>query len=233
MSIVVASYVGVPHLDSDLSWKVEHVGAFGIGFAVATLLSIGPWRRVILGLLLAAPTTYAIGIKTADMIGACLIVAATLWWLLRLAPVVMPTPGRPRPVKDLRPHFEELARQWCRWHAHPHTLGDRPSVVQSATLACPQHCQGHELDVVVGRHRPGLRDRVLAIGEAKWTTSPVGEAELTRLEHLRDLTPADRYDDPLRLLLFSRTGFTGELRHTADTRADVELVDLDRLYQGG
>jgi hypothetical protein len=35
-----------------------------------------------------------------------------------------------------------------------------------------------------------------------------------------------------QLLLFSRTGFTDGLREAARTRADVELVDLARLYTG-
>lgn len=131
------------------------------------------------------------------------------------------------------PHFEELARQWCLRYAEPETLGDRPSVVQSATLACAAHRQGHDLDVVVSRRRPGLRDVVLAVGEAKSTVAPVGEAALARLEHLRTLVPTDRYEAPPRLLLFSRTGFTAELRAAAAGRRDLELVDLERLYHGG
>lgn len=130
------------------------------------------------------------------------------------------------------PHFEELARQWCLWHAAPATLGGRPSTVSSAMLPCVSHRQGHELDVVVTRQRPGERDIVLAIGEAKGTTSAVGEGQLRRLEHLRELVPVDRYETPPRLLLFSRYGFTDGLRRIATTRRDLELVGLDRLYRG-
>lgn len=130
------------------------------------------------------------------------------------------------------PHFEELARQWCLWHAAPQTLGDRPSLVRSATLPCARHRQGHELDIVATRKRPGQSDVVVAIGEAKSTIAAVGDAELARLEHLRDLVPPKYFEVPPRLLLFSRNGFTAELRHTADARGDVELIDLERLYQG-
>ena len=130
------------------------------------------------------------------------------------------------------PHFEDLARQWCLWHADPATLGDRPSQVQPATLACAQHRQGHELDLVVSRKRPGQPTAVLAIGEAKSTAAAVGARELDRLEHLRDLIPPDRIDAPPRLLLFSRNGFTTDLHTTATTRPDVDLIDLTRLYQG-
>lgn len=131
------------------------------------------------------------------------------------------------------PHFEELARQWCLWHAQEGTLGDRPSMVQSATLACSRHRQGHELDVVVTRKRPGLSNVVLAIGEAKSAATPVGAVELSRLEHLRELIPSNRVESPPRLLLFSRTGFTAELSRSASARRDVELVDLERMYRGG
>jgi hypothetical protein len=85
---------------------------------------------------------------------------------------------------------------------------------------------------VVTRKRSGESAIVLAIGEAKSTTTRVGAAELRRLEHLRTLVPADRVAAPPRLLLFSRNGFTAELRRAAGTRADVELVDLHRLYKG-
>ncbi|MGH3683665.1 MAG: hypothetical protein ACRDRU_29705 [Pseudonocardiaceae bacterium] len=34
-----------------------------------------------------------------------------------------------------------------------------------------------------------------------------------------------------RLLVFSRAGFTPDARRVAASRQDVELVDLERLYQ--
>jgi uncharacterized protein len=131
------------------------------------------------------------------------------------------------------PHFEELARQWCLWHAEPGTLGGRASTVQSATIPCATHRQGHELDVVVTRKRPGESNLVLAIGEAKSTRTPVSEVELRRLEHIRGLVPTDRVGSLPRLLLFSRNGFTPALTRESETRGDVELVDLNRLYGGG
>jgi uncharacterized protein len=73
---------------------------------------------------------------------------------------------------------------------------------------------------------------VLAIGEAKASVKPVDVAELARLDHLRQLLPADRVAGPPRLLLFARAGFSARLRRAAAARSDVELVDLDRLYQG-
>jgi hypothetical protein len=131
------------------------------------------------------------------------------------------------------PHLEELARQWCRWHAAPDTLGGPASAAQAATVACREHRCAHELDVVVLRKRPFEPDVVLAIGEVKSTVRPVDEPELDRLVHLGELLPPDRVAVPPRLLLFSRAGFTSRLRRTAQARGDVALVDLDRLYHGG
>jgi AAA+ ATPase superfamily predicted ATPase len=130
------------------------------------------------------------------------------------------------------PHLEVLARQWCVLHASTSTLGGRPNHVRPATLPCRQHRQGHELDVVVSSAPAFEQERILAIGEAKATTQPVGEAELTRLDHLRQLLPADRVARPPRLLLFGRAGFSPALRRAAAARADVELIDLERLYRG-
>ncbi|MFD0595762.1 hypothetical protein ACFQZ4_28470 [Catellatospora coxensis] len=73
---------------------------------------------------------------------------------------------------------------------------------------------------------------VRAIGEAKAGVKPVGPAELERLVHLRDLLPAAKVGDPVRLLLFGRSGFTPELLKQAAGRDDVELVDIGRLYAG-
>jgi uncharacterized protein len=135
-------------------------------------------------------------------------------------------------AKIYGPHFEEIARQWCLWHADAGTLGGRPSNVVSAVVAYPGHRQSHELDVVAIRKRFGESDVVLAIGEAKSTQAPIGEADLERLEHLRELLPTRRVEQPPRLLLFSRNGFTADLRRRCGDRRDVELVDIERLYRG-
>lgn len=130
------------------------------------------------------------------------------------------------------PHFEELARQWCFEHAAPESLGGRPSWVRPTELACREHRRGHELDLVVAEASAFEADRITAIGEAKGTLTPVGLPQLERLEHLRGLLPGARVSALPKLLLFARSGFTGELRREADRRADVELVDLHRMYHG-
>jgi len=72
-------------------------------------------------------------------------------------------------------------------------------------------------------------DRVTALGEVKWRSAAVGPDQLTPLEHLRTLM---KLPSNVKLLLFSRAGFTDALHHVATRRDDVELVDLQRLYTG-
>lgn len=131
------------------------------------------------------------------------------------------------------PHFEECARVWCAEHASAETLGGDalPGRVAPTVLPCREHRVTHEVDAVVLSSRsagagPG---RVLAIGEAKWHTKPCDQPQLDRLEHLRDLLDQG---SPMKLLLFSRSGFTRDLSGVAASRPDVELIDLDRLYHG-
>ncbi|MGQ0778778.1 MAG: AAA family ATPase [Pseudonocardiales bacterium] len=130
------------------------------------------------------------------------------------------------------PHLEDLAREWCLSHASSATLGGVAHDVLPATVACREHHQGHEIDVVVVETSAGVRRRVVAIGEVKSTGRPTGVAEITRLDHLQDLLPDSQVSAPPRLLVFSRAGFTTETRRMAASRHDVELVDLDRLYRG-
>ncbi|HKR49663.1 MAG TPA: hypothetical protein VJT72_08815 [Pseudonocardiaceae bacterium] len=117
------------------------------------------------------------------------------------------------------------SRQFC----HPGRVGSRRA--SRATIACREHHQGHEIDVVVVEASAGARRRVLAIGEVKSTARPVDVAEIIRLDHLRDLLPNSWALAPPRLLVFSRAGFTPDARRAAVSRQDVELVDLERRYR--
>jgi uncharacterized protein len=129
------------------------------------------------------------------------------------------------------PHFEALARQWCLRYADEETLGGVASTVRPTEIACREHREGHELDVVV-LEDPGPTGRVTAMGEAKATNAPMDVRQLRRLEHLRGLLPSDRVGQLPKLLLFSRTGFTPDLAEVSVARPDVELVSLDRIYHG-
>jgi hypothetical protein len=58
--------------------------------------------------------------------------------------------------------------------------------------------------------------------------------QLRRLEHVRALLRARAgvHAEQTRLMLFSGTGFTDELLQVAERESTVQLVSLDRLYQG-
>ena len=91
-----------------------------------------------------------------------------------------------------------------------------------------------ELDVVaVDRTMPGAGGpRVLLLGEAKASTRARGVGDLRRLERARDLLRGRAEVADARLAIVGLGGFDRELRAEAERRADVVLVDLDRLYQG-
>lgn len=133
----------------------------------------------------------------------------------------------------LGPHFEQLARVWTDLHAAPDTLGDRPTLVRSGTVADPAERRTHQLDVVAMRTGDGTTPRLLAIGEAKWGSTPTME-HLHRLERVRALLTAKSGVDTsgVHLLCFSGRGFSADLRRAARDRTDVVLVDPARLYHG-
>jgi uncharacterized protein len=132
------------------------------------------------------------------------------------------------------PHLEDLARDWCLSHAEPPSIGGgRASRARPAVLACRDCRSSHELDVVATEVQPSGAERITAIGEVKATAKPIDVDAARRLDHIRGLLPAAKVQGPPALLLFSRSGFTKELRAFADGRADVQLIGLDRLYGGG
>lgn len=131
----------------------------------------------------------------------------------------------------LGPHFEELAREWTRSHASDRTLGGRPTRVAPTILNDAARRASHEVDVVA----KGASDApVLAIGEAKWTGRPLPLSQLRRLEEIRALMARREQASgtKTKLLLFGASGFSRALAQEADGRADVELVDLERLHGG-
>lgn len=122
----------------------------------------------------------------------------------------------------LGPHLETLSRDWVLSHADPATTGGLALQAGAGTVADAAARVTHEVDVVV----LGEQGRILAIGEAKLRA--VGPDDRHRLTRIRDLLSARQgQDGPIRLLLFSATGFA------PGTQADdTELVDLPRLYTG-
>ncbi|WP_026922925.1 ATP-binding protein [Glycomyces arizonensis] len=127
----------------------------------------------------------------------------------------------------LGPHLEELCREWVHRFA-PDELG-RPEGFGAIGTANVHDRTGrakHEIDVLAMDGK-----QITFIGEAKATVHRPGIRALERLEHIKALIAATEYrSDDAVLGVFSRTGFTPELRTTAEHRPDLALIDLERLY---
>lgn len=132
----------------------------------------------------------------------------------------------------LGPHFERLCRTWTRHMAPEDLLPDLPHRVISGTVNDPAARTSHEVDIVAYGLDDDNRQPLLAIGEAKWGET-MGVPHLDRLRRIRGLlTHQGRPGaETARLLCFSGTGFTGDLRAEADTSRDVVLITPGDLYQ--
>jgi AAA+ ATPase superfamily predicted ATPase len=130
------------------------------------------------------------------------------------------------------PHFEQMCRQWARWHAGPATYdGAYPVRVASGTISDRDARKTAEIDVAAfGRDDSG-REILLAIGEAKWQ-EVLTASHLKRLEHIRDLlrVKGEPGAETARLLLFGGAGFSDGLAQRAAKDPSVQLIGLDRLY---
>ena len=133
----------------------------------------------------------------------------------------------------LGPHFEQLAREFTLKFASAATSGGTVASVGPAVINDPRARTQHELDVVAKSRTRSGANRVAAIGEAKHSVRPRTVADLTRLEHIRSML-IDRSEatTDTKLMLFAASGFDHNLTATAETRGDIELVDLDRMYSG-
>ena len=84
---------------------------------------------------------------------------------------------------------------------------------------------------LIGREPHGATT-VLALGEAKHSRGKRTNADLAQLEQIRTIVAAKHPSAAdAKLLLFSASGFDRPLISAAD-RAEVELIDMDRLYLG-
>jgi AAA+ ATPase superfamily predicted ATPase len=132
------------------------------------------------------------------------------------------------------PHFEEICRQWARWHTGPEIHGGSyPVRVASGTVSDPEARKTAEIDVAVfGRDDDG-RNTLLALGEAKWQEQMTA-THLKRLEHVRGLlrAKAEPGAESARMLLFSGAGFSAGLVEHAAKDPTIQLIGLDRLYYG-
>jgi len=134
----------------------------------------------------------------------------------------------------LGPCFESMARYWTTHFADRATLGGMAEHVGPTMLPVPNDETGaveiRKVDVVVAAddgNTPGART-VCALGEAK-AGERITMRHVHRLEVARSAMGARA--DGARLLLFGQL-FDDEVRQAQATRADVEVIDLDRLYAG-
>jgi uncharacterized protein len=134
----------------------------------------------------------------------------------------------------LGPCFEAMARSWATHFASHDTLGGSPDHVGPTFLTVT--------DSVTGAAEPREIDVVVAADDAAEpsgrTIRALGEAKVGRrftLRHVRRLEDAraalgDRAAGA-KLLMFGST-FDAAIQAAAGERADLEVVDLDRLYEG-
>jgi uncharacterized protein len=125
------------------------------------------------------------------------------------------------------PAFETMCRAWARDFAAEGTFGGVARTVRRGLVPDAEQRQTHEVDVVV----LGEKDRVLAVGEAKWG-EVMGPRDVSRLRRVLTLLEARGYETRDTLVAcFSGKGFSAELKRSAAAER-VVLVDLERLYGG-
>ncbi|MGW0483372.1 hypothetical protein [Nonomuraea sp. NPDC003214] len=109
------------------------------------------------------------------------------------------------------------------WHTAP-SGQDLPAQSPSARTS-------HELDVVAHGLDEDDRQPLLGIGEVKWG-DVMGLGHLDRLTRIRALLTAQNRPGAAtaRLLLYSATGFTTELRARAASDPGIVLVGAEDLY---
>jgi hypothetical protein len=132
----------------------------------------------------------------------------------------------------LGPQLEQLAYDWALLFADHATFDGTAAAVGPTTVGDLQ------VDFAAVEQRPRGGRRLLALGEAKALTTRVGIDIVARLDHACQLAAASppksmQVPGNVKRIVFSRSGFTNELRRLADRRSEVELVDLERLYNAG
>jgi uncharacterized protein len=137
--------------------------------------------------------------------------------------------------------LERLTYEWCMVFAASETFGGVASAAgPTALIRQVSDRQGEtirDLDLAVVENTPRGGQRLLALGEVKALTTKVGVRLLERLDTAVDairIHPPVGVDTTgeIKRVIVSRSGFTNELRRIGLSRSDVEMVDLDRLYNG-
>jgi uncharacterized protein len=129
-------------------------------------------------------------------------------------------------------HFEHVCRHWARHMAAPEFFGDYPNRVGVGTVNDSVNRTSHEVDVVVFGLDDHNRSPLLAIGEAKWNDL-MGTSHVDRLRRIRSLLAGQGRlgAEAAKLVCFSGTGFSDQLRAQAVADDSILLVGIDALYQ--
>jgi len=120
--------------------------------------------------------------------------------------------------------FEDICRQYMSRRNKAQSLPVWVNGIGRWWGGNPQERRQEEIDIVAAAENSAI------FGECKWRNEPAGrealESLVTRSLLLRRYA-ARRY------MIFSKSGFTEALVREAEKRGDVELVSLDKLFDGG
>lgn len=134
----------------------------------------------------------------------------------------------------LGPHFEHLTRTWTASRAAADLLGEQLGPVGPSIANDARGRTKHELDVVAladGQIPRGPDPAVRLLGEAKHSQQQRTLADLSRLEHIRDvLVERGVRAQHARLVIFGRNGADDQLRAACDQRDDAAVIDLNTMY---
>jgi uncharacterized protein len=139
------------------------------------------------------------------------------------------------------PQLEQMAYDWALVHGSNETFGGVVSEVGPTSLSravtAADGSEIRDIDLAAVEHTSNGGRRLLALGEVKAVPTRVGPPLLDRLDRAvasleRPRSSRVAVNDDVRRVIVSRSGFTNELRRLADSRPEVVLIDLHRLYHG-
>lgn len=134
------------------------------------------------------------------------------------------------------PVFEDLAREWVRRYASVEATGGAVGEVGTTVLNDSRRKAQYEVDVLAlkaGQRRQSRNPEIRVIGEAKSSDRVRTASDVDRLETVRQVM-ADKglHVASVKLILFGRSGFSPDVEQAAESRSDLELVDLHRIHHG-
>lgn len=134
------------------------------------------------------------------------------------------------------PVFEDLCREWVRRYG-AETIDADIGEVGTTVVNDSRGKAQYEVDVVAlaaGQRRQSRNPKLRVIGEAKNSDRLRTASDLARLDTIREVLVRKGVEaSGATLVLFSRSGFSADAERAAESRPDIELVDLHRIRYGG